>query len=260
MIRANHAKIVIASAVALIGAVVAWRAIFPNHRSTEGEVAPPEPIPTEGFPAVADVRFDAFPAREPVGEIVDRARRRLIQLLVDAHPEWVSSSSGRIEKLVALAGDRLALLLAPDYEQWVEQVHRFDGYIPEQTEQFRDRWSRSASRLAAVPLSIEQMWVRARWRGGVREEASRTAIYLSPSISGKYAAAALSPEASQLDVYEVLIPMGFRSRDATTHDNIVIVGMQFAWMKDGAEWSPFGMTVYQPMSAFSGKWILPPVW
>ncbi len=255
--RASHAKILIASTLAIVGVGIAWRALSSGGRPTS-TTSPPEPIPTEGFPDLADVKFDADPAREPVERIVERVRERLTQILLSEHPDWAASAA-RHDGLVALVGERVQLLLAPEYDLWVEHIRRFGGEEREPTPEFLTRWENASSRLAGVPLSIGQIWGRDRWRGGVMVEATMTPIYMASSMSGRYEAERMSPEASRLDVYEVLIPMGFKSRDAKRYDNKVFVGLQFAWMEDDSKWSPYEMILYRPMSAFNGEWILGPV-
>jgi len=242
----------------MVGGVVAWRALSRGRVTRAPETQAPFQINTEGFQPDDEVVFDAFPDRTPIDEIVRRVKEALVGVILKDQPGWASSTR-RLDGLVALYGERIRLMLDPDFEEWVSQVRRYGSEAPDSSAEFRERWEAAASRLAGVPLAISQLWSRPRWVGGVRAEAPETAISIAPSITGEYPMEVLSPEASGLDVYEIIIPAGFKSRDAERYDNIVSVGMMFAWDVEHARWSPYRMTVYRPMSAFNGGWLLPPV-
>ncbi|GIW73747.1 MAG: hypothetical protein KatS3mg103_0269 [Phycisphaerales bacterium] len=148
--------------------------------------------------------------------------------------------------------ERLAVMLDPDLERWLEQVRRFteppplDEEDPNFHNTFRQRWQRGTEGFQDAPIASSGI--------EVRQITPETEPLFDSGVPGLVLRAA--PEMSSADypqpprdqpqllVVEVLVPVMYRSIESGRHDVPATAAFRFFWNRDTRQWQPYDLILY----------------
>ena len=242
--RNQRARLWAAGLIAAAGLALAWRSFHASlGRSSERALAP-STTGTFAETALSAVQFDTHPTPETLESVVSAAVDRLNE--VGAGPEGAALTGGRMRDLCAVFGDRLRVTLDARYEAHVASLRERGIRVPADEEMYRRGWESQASSMRMAPLQVSALEIRAIYLSGrqvvedATEQGFRVAMF-KPDASRLPVPG--DATGTKLDVVEVRIPMA-KPPVGSPEARPVLVGYQFAWSVERAQWIPWAMCVY----------------
>jgi len=264
-----------AGAIALIGVVLAWRAIVPAQRGSGGETsssAPTETEPNGDGPPSPALDFEIVVTPETVAEVVEEATEQIDDAIrsmprrslgVEAERAFVQEARTQLEIYLGGAFDKYLAYIEARGADMSALRGATDEERREKLERFEAFWEETASPFALRPISLEEVDVRPRFINGEKIEyegpGRQSGVAISPDryeIPGVRTVARSrgggEPSASVLrereavraglTIYEVLVPVLYRWEETEAP---AYLGLWFAWDRINRRWVIWQISTYE---------------
>jgi len=165
------------------------------------------------------------------------------------------------EALGKAMSDRLAVMLDPDIDRWMEQVRRFteppplDDEDPNFHNTFRQRWQHGIDGFRAAPIASSGIEVRHITPDAEPLFDSGVPGLVLRANTGMSSASYPQPPKDQptLRVAEVLVPVMYRSIESGRHDVPATAAFRFFWNRDTSQWQPYDLILYMDEAVLGKK-------
>lgn len=242
MSSGNMKKAVLAGAFAMVGVVLAWRAL--DRADRREQIAPaPRHVPAETALRVSPEVLDTTPTPETAAQIVQELTRRA-RPQMDGFSGTLGPGGNNIGDLAQAFSDLFGASLTGDYERSAATLVA-RGYSAAHRD--RDDWEKAALSATMGRLGTQGVEVRLLYRHGrpVTPIAPPESgwSYLTMTPSAKLMPVPADPERGMLDVVEVRFPIERKTADTCTLET-VLLGYRFAWSRERKQWVPYQTCIY----------------
>jgi len=249
-VMVNRVRWSFAVLIAVVGIVLALRALSGNPNARTSHTPPPA---LEDVEALESARFVGLASNAQIEEALNQLTRNVkgaLARLPNAH----RLSGGKESAFLEVLRERLLLYLAPDYDQYVQQVSRWSGLSPEQLGQSewlldRSEWEAAEARYASENMQLAPDGVRVRvlYKAGVESfefPGGHQTVRKALDLYG----VKRDPEGFSADVYEAIVPVRLRAGGVHKSERVMraYLTLSFLWHPERGRWLPWQAGVFDP--------------
>lgn len=246
----QRVKYILAGLLALVGVLVAGRALFPptpgTPRQSVSNRAPAEALPIAStlqaeFSDADRVRSEE--AEDLAAKIAGTVRERLMALPAPERP-----SASDADALATEVGEIFAIYLTGDWERYLSYASSRGAELPmldtpEEGTKARRFFESTVSTVKLRPVSLDEIVVRPRFLRGreIGQESLGSEATVTPPPT-RYGLTQDAPRA-RLTVYETAVPVSYTWDGETSP---MFISIWHAWSAERSRWLPWRLVLYDP--------------
>jgi len=238
----------------LVVSVIAWWTVQRGNPPRSADAS--SSMTTPGFVPDEEMVFEVRPSPRTVAADTDRAALQMRNKMDEAFNADPGLPRDHADEFIDAARELFLLYLDPDFDRWVEHCRRIGGepydsmngkyyFLPDGgvDENFRERWTLSASQLRMSPFSIEQMSFRPLWVKGERRDHPDPPKFMGAGFRNGRSFPE-DPLRYRATCYEVLIPIQSRSAEKSAPVIPMTLGIALWWDREIQRWIPYETRLY----------------
>lgn len=255
-------KLRIASVALAVAAAVILGVWILRPAASPPRAVPPGSLEAADLSRLASAALVRPQSEAKVGELASRLEQSVLRASATL-PSEHALTEAQASDLARLVRARVDLLLAPNYDKYRKHVMDLTGRDPDGTPPggvmvSLKMWEGAAAQFRFIPIDVENVQVRCRFRHGKKEpyRLGGHTTYMSDR-TGFYSSIGDKPEASGMDIYVVSVPMEVRDIKGGKPVAVLYV-LSVAWRPDLQRWAPWECGFNDVLD--DGTTMLPAAW